>query len=256
MLRLDLRIAAGLALAVSLSCALPGRSDAEPRRPTGVVELFTSQGCSSCPPADTVLGELAQDPNVVALAYHVDYWDYLGWRDTLGSRESTLRQQDYGRAFGARGVYTPQAVINGRVHVNGARKSAIAGALMKLEQDGEGLIVALKASRVGDSIVIETGAEPQAAKAHLVLVYFDEARPVEIERGENRGSMITYWNPVIGVQTAGMWHGKATRFELPANEIAKKGGCAALLQVVSDDGTPGAILGATIIRSPDAPSTK
>ena len=96
------------------------------KKPSGVVELFTSQGCSSCPPADAVLAELAEAGDVVALGYHVDYWDYLGWKDTLGSPENTARQYEYGKSFGDRSVYTPQAVINGRTHVNGAKREAVA----------------------------------------------------------------------------------------------------------------------------------
>jgi hypothetical protein len=222
-------------------------------KPTGVVELFTSQGCSSCPPADALFGELVAKGDVVALAYHVDYWDYLGWRDTLGSPDNTARQYDYGKAFGLGSVYTPQAVINGRVHVNGSSRSAVTGALDGLAKSGEGLKVPLSASQMGDSIMIDAGAATGAENsAHVVLVYFDEQKPVVIERGENGGTTVTYWNAVSKVQTAGMWHGTAQRFELPASEIAKKDGCAVLLQSVDKNGLPGAILGATVIRRPDA----
>jgi hypothetical protein len=231
-------------------------ASAEPGKPMGVVELFTSQGCNSCPPADAVLGELANRDDVIALAYHVDYWDYLGWRDTLAKPENTQRQHDYGKAFGARSVYTPQAVINGRTHVNGSKKPEVAGALMKLEEDGQGLLVDLKSSQKGDSIVIEAAAGSYPREAHLVLVFFDSAIPVEIQRGENSGSTITYWNAVTGLQTAGVWHGKAARFELPAVDILKNDGCVALLQAADKDGLPGPILGATMVRKPDAPSTK
>ena len=97
-----------------------------------MVELFTSQGCSSCPPADALFAELAAKEDLVALAYHVDYWDYLGWQDTLSRKENTERQYDYMRAFGSRSVYTPQAVINGRVHVNGASRGEVDGALARM----------------------------------------------------------------------------------------------------------------------------
>src|SRR5690606_30056583 len=94
-------------------------------RPEGVIDLFTSQGCSSCPPCDEVVQEFARNPDFVALAYHVDYWDYLGWRDLMSKPESTERQYGYMRAFGSRSVYTPQVVINGRIHVNGAKRADI-----------------------------------------------------------------------------------------------------------------------------------
>ena len=193
-------------------------------RPLGVVELFTSQGCNSCPPADRVLGELAQDDDVIALAYHVDYWDYLGWRDTLGSAENTERQRDYGRSFGSGSVYTPQAVINGRTHVNGANKNAVHRTIERMADTADGMVVDVSIRQSGDSIVIEAGDSKGAPrKAHLVLVYFDPVRNVAIERGENRGKTITYWNAVSSIQAAGMWHGKASRYELPLSEVTKKG---------------------------------
>jgi len=222
-------------------------------RPLGVVELFTSQGCNSCPPADRVLGELAQDDDVIALAYHVDYWDYLGWRDTLGSAENTERQRDYGRSFGSGSVYTPQAVINGRTHVNGANKNAVHRTIERMADTADGMVVDVSIRQSGDSIVIEAGDSKGAPrKAHLVLVYFDPVRDVAIERGENRGKIITYWNAVSSIQAAGMWHGKASRYELPLSEVTKKGagGCAVLLQASGKNGLPGPVLGAAIMTQP------
>ena len=222
-------------------------------RPLGVVELFTSQGCNSCPPADRVLGELAQDDDVIALAYHVDYWDYLGWRDTLGSAENTERQRDYGRSFGSGSVYTPQAVINGRTHVNGANKNAVHRTIERMADTADGMVVDVSIRQSGDSIVIEAGDSKGAPrKAHLVLVYFDPVRAVAIERGENRGKTITYWNAVSSIQAAGMWHGKASRYELPLSEVTKKGagGCAVLLQASGKNGLPGPVLGAAIMTQP------
>lgn len=223
-------------------------------RPIGVVELFTSQGCSSCPPADAVFADLVKRGDVLALAYHVDYWDYLGWRDTLGSPENTARQHEYGRSFAVRSVYTPQAVINGRAHLNGADGAAVRKMLEGFARGGKGLSVSLIATRHGDSIMIDAGKGGSAdAKAHLVLVFFKSRSPVAIERGENKGSTLTYWNAVSDVQTAGMWHGEAARFEFPASEIDKKDGCAALLQSVDANGLPGPILGATLVKAGGRP---
>jgi hypothetical protein len=224
---------------------------ADVERPLGVVELFTSQGCSSCPPADALLAELARSGEIVALGYHVDYWDYLGWKDSLGRPENTQRQNDYGKSFGIRSVYTPQAVINGRRHVNGAKREAVMSALASLRDTGGGLSVEIDITRSGESIMIDAAGSPDGrGSAHLVLVYFDPTRPILIERGENKGQTISYANPVTGVQTVGMWHGKPVRFEFPQSEVAKKGGCAVLLQSVSTDGLPGPILGAALIRRP------
>lgn len=243
-LLLRFAVAALAALPISTAASVAGE-----RTPLGVVELFTSQGCDSCPRADEVLADLARSGEVVALGYHVDYWDYLGWKDTLGKPESTARQYDYGKSFGIRSVYTPQAIVNGRVHLNGSKGDAVTGMLDSLKRSGQGLSVDIKVERQGGSVMIDTAGVPGGiGAAHLVLVYFDPVRQVVIERGENKGRTVDYVNPVTDVQTAGMWHGKAARFELPQSEIAKKGGCAVLLQSVDKDGLPGAILGAAVIQ--------
>ena len=238
-----------LALPILAGTALAG----ETSKPAGVLELFTSQGCSSCPPADRLFGEIAERGDVVALAYHVDYWDYLGWRDTLGNPDNTARQYDYGKSFGIRSVYTPQAVVNGRVHVNGAKRSEVLGTLNRLRSADEGLSVDISVSHSGDSVMIDAeGAPGQPGNAHVVLVYFGPPQQIAIERGENNGKTVTYWNAVSDIQIAGMWHGKAARYEMPLSEIEKKGGCAVLLQATRDDGLPGPILGAAVIRKPRA----
>lgn len=223
-------------------------------RPAGVIELFTSQGCNSCPPADELFAELARRDDMVALAYHVDYWNYLGWRDTLSTPENTSRQYDYMRAFGSRSVYTPQAVINGRTHVNGARRDEVTGAIKTMGDQGNGMRVGIKVSRSGNSVMIDADAgENPVGEAHVVLVYFDAPQPIEIVKGENTGKTVTYYNPVTDIQTAGMWHGQKQRYELPMSEISKKGGCAVLLQSVGKEGLPGPILGAAVVRTPETP---
>jgi hypothetical protein len=221
----------------------------EIKKPAGVVELFTSQGCSSCPPADAIFADLVKKGEVIALAYHVDYWDYLGWQDTLGSKDNTARQYDYAKSFGVRSVYTPQAVINGRTHVNGSSLPDIAQALAKFSKSGKGMSVDIKVMRAGDTLVIDAGDGAGDEKGKVVLVYFDPARPVVIERGENSGRTVTYWNAVTDIDTAGMWHGAAARYEFPVSEIAKKGpgGCAVLLQASGKNGLPGPILGAALV---------
>ena len=245
--------------AAGFSCGLAAAAPGDLRRavlrrrhveqPTGVVELFTSQGCSSCPPADAVLAELAEAGDVVALGYHVDYWDYLGWKDTLGSPENTARQ------YAVRQILRqPRRSIRRRPSSTAAPMSTApsarrsTGALAEMEKSGDGLTVGIAVTRSGESIMIDAAGAPGGkGDAHLVLVYFDPMKPIAIERGENKGRTITYANPVTGVQTAGMWHGKAVRFEFPHSEIAKKGGCAVLLQSVSKDGLPGPILGAAVV---------
>lgn len=237
--------AAALALSLLGGASLAG----EKKRPVGVVELFTSQGCNSCPPADEAFAEVASKGDVIALAYHVKYWDYLGWRDTLATKVSTERQYDYMRALGATSVYTPQAVINGATALNGADREKLKARLDQTRS--EPLPVDINVSTNGDTFVIETeAAVSPPPKTRVVLVYYDAPRKVEIDRGENVGRKLTYWNPVTEVTTAGMWHGGVERYELPASEVARKGGCAVLLQTVAQDGGPGKILGAAIVRQP------
>ena len=181
------RLLLRLAAAAAAICAVPSFAG-DILKPRGVVELFTSQGCNSCPPADAVLAELAGRGDVVALGFHVDYWDYLGWKDTLGSPENTERQKQYGRSFGKREVYTPQAVINGRVHVKGGKREAVAGALTELENRGEGMSVDINVTRSGESVMIDAAAAPgEKGDAHLVLVHFDPIKAVDDRARREQG---------------------------------------------------------------------
>ena len=240
-----------LAYAAVIACASAATVGAAYAQTRAVIELFTSQGCSSCPAADRLLGELATDPTLVSLSLPIDIWDYLGWKDTLADPRHTARQRAYSKVRGDREVYTPQAVINGRVHVNGASRGEVDGALARMARSGEGMRVAVKVSRTSDRVMIDTGdAGSGPSDAHVVIVYFEPPQTVTIAKGENTGRSMTYWNAVTGIQTAGMWHGKAQRYELPMTEIAKKGGCAVLLQSVGKDGLPGPILGAAFIHKP------
>ena len=241
------------ALLIAISAGAASGEDA--KRPLAVVELFTSQGCNSCPPADENLSDLARSRDVVTLAYHVDYWDYLGWRDTLASPDNTARQHEYNRALGNRSVYTPQAIVNGRKHVNGAKRYKLDRAIDEMAGTDKGLTIDVDASYEGRTLVIDAGASASwKGVAQVVLVYFNPATAVTIGRGENAGREFTYRHAVSGFHTVGMWHGKAARFEMPISEIAKKGagGCAVLVQEMLEGGLPGAILGATILYKPSS----
>ncbi|MCT7376451.1 DUF1223 domain-containing protein [Chelativorans salis] len=214
-------------------------------RPAGVVELFTSQGCSSCPPADALLAELAERDDVVALAYHVDYWDYLGWKDEMATPENSARQRAYGETFD-RSVYTPQVVVNGQRDIVGSHRKEIYAAIDKGSEGNAALPVDVDISSSNGSVFVNVGAaETAPADTHIVVVYYKPRRVVSIRGGENRGRSIEYRNIVTSFQTVGMWHGKAMRLELPKSEMVKKGGhCAVLLQSFDAEGRPGAILGA------------
>lgn len=236
------------ACAIGLSSgALAG--GAGPEKPKAVIELFTSQGCSSCPPADAVLGRIVAEGDVIALSYHVDYWNYLGWKDTLSSKEATERQYGYARTLGRQSVYTPQVVIDGSTHVVGSDHAAIRAKVKALAASGEGLRVPVSARQTDGKVTISIGAGTD--KADIVLVYFDRSNTVEIKRGENSGRKITYWHTVRDVQTVGMWDGKPMQLVMPTAVVkgSSTGGCAILLQKMGQDNAPGPILGATVVQA-------
>lgn len=217
--------------------------------PKGVVELFTSQGCASCPPADAALKQIVDQGDVVALSYHVDYWNYLGWTDTLSSKENTERQYGYAHSMGRSGVYTPQAIINGRAHVKGADVAAINGKVSQLQSEGQGLTVPITALMKGEEMEISIPAGQ--GQAEVVVAYFTKKEAVTVERGENSGRQMEYWHNVYDVQTVGMWEGKDLKITLPAKAMgrSKKDGCAILLQASGPKGEPAAILGAAVLMA-------
>jgi hypothetical protein len=236
-----------LTLAAFLSSAAFLLTPAQSGEVKGVVELFTSQGCSSCPPADKVFGDVIEQNGVIGLAWHVDYWDYLGWKDTFSSPAATERQRAYASGIGERGIYTPQIIVNGdTVAKNSSFRQSIASAL-----DGS-LPVSLDAKLSDGSLVVTAGDGD--GSANLVLVTYDSSQNVVIERGENAGETVAYRHAVQGIQTIGMWKGKSLTVELPSSEYApRKGqGCAILLQKVSKGGAPGSILGAVVVNHPGA----
>jgi hypothetical protein len=171
-----------------------------------VVELFTSQGCSSCPPADEMLAKLGERDNVIALALHVDYWDYIGWKDQFAHAAFTKRQKGYARAFGSRTVYTPQMVINGSKDVVGNRGMEVAD--MVQEYAAKGMIVPLDISRNGSALSINAAAQPGMADADIVIVRYTPQETVSIARGENAGKLLTYSHIVTEWRDVGDWNGR------------------------------------------------
>lgn len=228
--------------------ALAGATHAqELNKLKGVVELFTSQGCASCPPADAALQKLIDQGDVVALAYHVDYWNYMGWSDTMGSKDNTARQYAYARTLGRSNVYTPQAIINGRDHMNGADLNAINVKLDQFTQQGKGLTVPVSAAMKDDELEIKIGAG--SGKANVVVAYFDKEQVVSVDKGENTGHRIAYMHSVSDVETVGMWDGKPMSVVLPANVMdnTERQGFAVLLQSSTPSGDPSAIIGASVM---------
>jgi hypothetical protein len=174
-----------------------------------VVELFTSQGCSSCPPADRILGELARRPGVLALSHHVDYWDRLGWKDPYSSPDATKRQRDYARALGLRTIYTPQMVIDGRIDVVGNDPAAVARALARAKDPSP---LALSLPRSGDELVLRGHA------ARLRRIDFlPEARATRVLAGENKGRALAHANVVIRLGAQFDWPGGESRAPAESN---------------------------------------
>ena len=211
-----------------------------------VIELFTSQGCSSSPPADALLGELSARPGVVAMSFNVDYWDYLGWRDSLGSPEGTRRQRDYAARRGDGHVYTPQMVINGRLQMLGSDRPGLLAAIAReaARDASDGIAVSLASGR--REISVEVAEAPRQELRQEATIWVATLVPqavVTIPRGENAGRTVSYTNVVRKLVPAGMWHGRQTGLSLPKPAIMPAGTfCVALLQA---DGT-GPILGASI----------
>jgi hypothetical protein len=172
-----------------------------------VIELYTSQGCSSCPPADEFVAMLAANPRVLPLALHVDYWDYIGWADKFAMAQFTDRQRAYARAIGSRTIYTPQLIIGGLDRIEGFAPEETAAQLHKhlaVTPD-----VRLNVTREGDSLVIRAEADPPLdAPVRVQLVRYTPEETVTIERGENAGKTITYHNIVTSWEGLGVWSGQ------------------------------------------------
>jgi hypothetical protein len=201
-----------------------------PARPT-VLELFTSQGCSSCPPADALLKTFVGRSGLMVLSFPVDYWDHLGWKDTLASSKNSARQKSYAKALGIGNVYTPQAVIDGRFQAIGSKKTEIEAAIAKALRTADPKPVPLEAAIHAKRMVIEVGARPSGGAATVWLAVVSPQVEVEIKRGENRGKTLTYVNVVRDITAIGMWSGAAMKIELPLSPVMQAGDlCAVLLQ--------------------------
>jgi hypothetical protein len=238
----------GLAYVVAVTCSTGALSSAE-AGPRAVVELFTSQGCSSCPAADKLIGQLAADPTIVAISLPIDYWDYLGWKDTLADPHNSARQRGYSKTRGDREVYTPQVVVNGSLHALGSDKDAIEHAIDLSRQNGiaPSLPVTLSAANGHLAVTVGEGSDPRAG-AEVWAFGLMKAVTVAIGRGENHGKTVTYHNVARRVAKLGAWTGKAESYSLPLKELGADGGFD-MAAIIVQRGTlekPSAVLGATV----------
>ncbi len=211
----------------------------------GVVELFTSQGCSSCPPADAVFEAYASRADIVALSLPVDYWDYIGWKDTLASPRNTARQRAYARARGDGSVYTPQAVVNGVAHVLGSSKSEIEDALTRTGPAFQAAQAPMRFWHEGGAVIIQAGEAPPgsaATEATVWLAVVQKTVSVSIKRGENGGRTLTYYNVARELTPVGTWKGKPMSIQLARTAIMRPDTEA--LAVLLQQGEGGPIIGA------------
>jgi hypothetical protein len=231
------------ALGVCAIVAIIRPAHADPR---AVVELFTSQGCSSCPPADEIIGELAKDPNVIALSMPIEYWDYLGWKDTLADSRFSARQKAYSQMRGDRDVYTPQAIVNGSANVIGSDRAGIESAIQSTQKAGV-MSVPVTMTLSGKQINVSVAASktPTSAHGEIWICSVSKSVPISIGRGENRGREVTYYNVVRNILKVGDWNGSSASWTVPLENVSRDGVDAAVVFV--QDGNrekPGPMLGA------------
>nr|UXE45970.1 hypothetical protein Hi04_10k_c5482_00016 [uncultured bacterium] len=217
--------------------ALPIAAFGGETRPV-VVELFTSQGCSSCPPADALLGELAKRRDVVALGYHITYWDGTAWRDPLSRRESTERQQAYDDHLTRGQLYTPQMVIDGTEEVVGSDRSLVLAAIDKAKPAAAAAVTIAADRR---SVAIGTGTAP--AGAGVLVARYLLKRATQVKGGENAGRGAVDVNAVTSLKMIGDWTGKAASFAIDPPGDGE--GLAVLVQAPD-----GRFLGAASVEGP------
>ena len=236
-----MRLVGQIALAALLLSAglLPGARAEAQDRPV-VVELFTSQGCNSCPPADAFLDELGDREGIIALSLHVDYWDYIGWRDPFADPAYTERQRDYEKRLDNRFIYTPQMVVDGRIDVVGSRREKVERAIARASEQQK-LSIEVSPS----SVTIPAGPAPRSG-ATVWLALLDRKHETPVGTGENRGRKLVNRNVVRSLTQIGIWNGEALTLPLDAEGALAQGryACAILVQA---DGT-GPILGAALVE--------
>lgn len=210
--------------------------------PVTVIELFTSEGCSSCPPAEANLGRLADRDDIIALAYHVDYWDYIGWADPFASPEHTKRQRAYAHTLKNRTIYTPQMVFQGVFDTPGSRSGQIE----------DGYKAAQKVPRIPVSLAMGDGGildiqigDGVANDANILLVTYTQRATSEVTRGENAGKFLEHRNVVKTVEKIGHWNDAAVNLtHIQPSASGEAIGCAVLLQ----ERAGGRIIGAAALN--------
>jgi hypothetical protein len=228
-----------LLLAVTAGPALAADIKTNPK---AVLELFTSQGCSSCPPADALLKTLQGRPDIIALAYHVDYWDYIGWADTFGAKANTDRQRAYATAWNSNNIYTPELVVNGTKDVVGSNQADVEGAVRNAS-----LSIPVTLATDSDNMLdVSIDGRPGEHQSGVWLVTYIDKANVKVERGENAGQQLAYTQVVTGRHILGMWDpANGAHLKLPLDEVLSAPSNGAVILVQGEkNGLPGPIMGA------------
>jgi hypothetical protein len=251
--------ALGIAASFALCAVLLGPQKAEAQTPEppaaaaapaarAVVELYTSQGCSSCPRADVVLGRLAERDDLITISWGVDYWDYLGWRDTSARPEFTLRQKAYAKVLGYGMVYTPQAVINGAAHVNGGDEAKIERTIDLFAKTFAATRVPVRLTAANGHLVVDIDAAPQGTatkEATVWLAPLAHRVEVPITRGENHGKTVVYSNVARRLLPIGTWNGTPMTVRLDRRSFMTSD--ADRVVVLLQQGHGGPIIGAAVL---------
>lgn len=216
-------------------------------KPLAVVEIFTAEGCDACPPADRFAASLAADPDLLVLGYHVDYWDYLGWKDSLARPEYTQRQSAYAASRGGWGIFTPEIIVNGRNDLDGGGDGVFAPSLQQALKTLPALTVPVEMTLEGNSLRVELGAtaDYDGPPATVTLVTYRTHTEASIERGANSGRRIVYIDAVDRLQSVGVWTGNRSTLILPIEGLfAEDGDDAAVIVQSYGNGRLGEIIGA------------
>lgn len=232
-----------LVLALGAAFAAAGNAAAQSRVPV-VVELFTSQGCSSCPPSDAFLGDLSKRSDVIALSFHVDYWDYIGWADPFAKPLFTERQRSYARSLKQRYVYTPEMVVDGMGHDSGISRGTINDLVTQARAQSAQRVPVTIADRGPAGVTVSVPAFATSDKLDVWLVAFDPQHKTQVLRGENRGSELINYNVVRNLALLTKWDGKATEWTVPVAQLGDCDGVAILVQRAD----LGAMVGAAQLR--------
>ena len=239
----------GLLFTAALALGLSGAA-AGVKRPL-VVELFTSQGCDSCPPADALLAKLSERKDILALSLPVTYWDMLGWKDTLASEANTRRQKAYAAAMGRGGIYTPQMIVDGATDVVGSREAQVESAIAARMADMRSIPVSLTATPATIHISVGAGTQKNGSEATVWLFHILGHAWVHVSAGENQGRNLVYRNSVRDVRAIGIWKGQPLTLDLPRSDPL--GSSYDLVAVVVQEGGYGRIIGASLLDAPENP---